>query len=91
MPQVQIHSSKEPGLPAKENLLHFQKNTAEKSVSLQHEHAKPSSNTAFPGHKEKGWGEAGKSLPAAEAFSEEPSHPFPHLLPSPGTGALQKG
>lgn len=75
MPQVQIHSSKEPGLPAKKNLLHFQKNTAEKSVSLQHTQTL-FQYTAFPGHKEKGLGEAGKSLPAAEGFSGFSEEPF---------------
>lgn len=90
MPQVQIHSSKEPGLPAKDNLLHFQKNTAEKSVSIQHAQTL-FQHTAFPGHKEKGLGEAGKNLSAGEGFSEEPSDPFPHLLSSPGTGSLTEG
>lgn len=81
MPQVQIHSSKEPGLPAKDNLLHFQKNTAEKSLSLQHAQTF-FQYTAFPGHKEKGLGEGqGKA-------SQKPSDPFPHLLSSPGTGSL---
>lgn len=90
MPQVQIHSSKELGLPAKDNLLHFQKNTAEKSVSLQHAQTL-FQYTASPGHKEKGLGETGKSLPEAEGFSGEPSDPFPHLLSSPGTGSLTDG
>lgn len=90
MPQVQIHSSKEPGLPAKDNLLHFQKNTAERSVSTQHAQTL-FQYTAFPGHKGKGLGEAGPNLPAAEGFSEEPSDPFPHVLSSPGTGSLTEG
>lgn len=46
-------------------------------------------HAAFPG--EGAWGEAGKSLPAAEGLRDEPSDPFPHLPSSPGTGRLTDG
>lgn len=78
------------GLPAKDNLLYFQKNTAEKSVSVLHAQTF-FQHTAFPGTPGEGFGERqGKTSWQRKGSVMRPATPFPTSLPPRGQAALQK-
>lgn len=90
MPRVQIHSCEEPGASCQRQFIAFPEQS--RAITVCTARTNPLPTRCFP-RRTRGrvWGEAGKNLPAAEGFGDEPGDPFPHLPPSPETGSLTEG
>jgi len=86
-PEHKFTAPRSRGLPAKDDLLHFQ-NTAEKSVSALHAQTQ---QAAFPGAPGEGSGERqGTTSRQQKGSAMSPATPFPTSRPPRGQAALQQ-